>query len=417
MHILADDSISFVCIRGQSEQELKSLMEQIYTDKNIKIFSKEILEWENKTVTEYFGNCEDRVKQNLSIVGMASYDYFYMKPMDLTEIEKIKLFIALCIECNNLTICIDQSNFNGISKEYILGYFLNIKKITKNYKAKIVILLPYNIYSEFVFPNCEVYLSSTGEAHIYGFKHIELRIDNVEKDSPIFNEAFLRDINILKSKYNLSVSIHLREGLNLAEETPRLRQFLKKIILEQLRVGDFIGAKWATIHPGKCCFGDADSDKKQNSVRLVADLISQVIAECEMNGVNCIIAIENLPMKYEQDGKCNIGDSLTELLQIKDLVLSDNMRILFDVGHILLNDCTSKDFLKFDKKYLKSIIAWHFHWNDFKDDIHRPIEKQDLLKYGHLIDKFTELSSETKYIVLEIEIEEAYKTRELLKAK
>lgn len=160
-------------------------MTNLHKEKDIKIFSKEINECKGKTVIELFGMCEDKAKQNLATVGMASYSYFQIKVEDLTNIEKIKLFIALAIEHNEYAVCIDQYDFNGISKEYISSYFLNIKKITRNHKLKFIILLCQDAYAKYVFPNCELYLSFQNDNYI------------------LYKQDELNDINILTREISL----------------------------------------------------------------------------------------------------------------------------------------------------------------------------------------------------------------------
>lgn len=152
---------SFIVVKGELKGCIQEL-QQIYSEKEVKVFSSTVSEWEDKKVNELFQSDETQMKPYLTAVGLAEYSYFSQKAACLSVTDKIRLFIAECLEKRADTIIIDENKFSEEEKESIVGCFLNARKVGRLNGLHLIILLCALETEQYLFPDASIEIAKDG---------------------------------------------------------------------------------------------------------------------------------------------------------------------------------------------------------------------------------------------------------------
>ncbi|WP_240420358.1 sugar phosphate isomerase/epimerase family protein [Paenibacillus periandrae] len=204
------------------------------------------------------------------------------------------------------------------------------------------------------------------------FTHIELYSSDVSPESYMFDHSYLTKVKETSSKKNYSLSLHAIQGINLGEKVRRLRNVSRDIVIETLYCGEYIDAKWVTIHLGTAGFSSERIDKKKHRLDLVIETLHEILEVTKNLKIN--IAIENLPRCPPSFAKTRLGDSKEEFEYIFSHIKSERLKMLFDIGHARILECESNTVNQFIEKVFDRILAFHLHWNDKYEDSHLPLD-------------------------------------------
>lgn len=207
-----------------------------------------------------------------------------------------------------------------------------------------------DVFSEFGFIN--------------GFKHIEIQINNCNKDSFFFSQEFIDKILRIQNRYKLSVSYHGTLGLNYAEKIDRIRETVIDIAKDMLRLCQLTKGKWLTVHIGDC---GAERSRKRERLDLAISSFTKLLEG--LNDNDTVICLENMPLLKDQ-GKFFLGESYEDIIYVIEKLNSPKIKALFDVGHANIN----QSFVPFLEKIVPYIMGIHIHDNFGKNDNHYLVE-------------------------------------------
>ncbi len=142
----------FIIIRGETDACFHEI-EKRYKGKNTAIYSVASISWMDKKVRELFVAGEEKMKQHLTTVGLAEYSYFSRNVSDLSATEKIRLFIAQCLEEKVDVIVIDENSFSEEKEEAIIGCFLNARKVGRLKGICIVVVFSTSENEKYMLPD------------------------------------------------------------------------------------------------------------------------------------------------------------------------------------------------------------------------------------------------------------------------
>lgn len=245
-----------------------------------------------------------------------------------------------------------------------------------------------------------------------GFDHVELRIDDVEEDSLVFNPVFQQKIRDLLQQYQLTVSVHGIEAVDFGEEVKRIRSTLLDILEAEVKAADSLGAQWITFHIGRCHFRNRII-RKEPFLNRAAETLEELLSRTK--GCDVKVGLENMPRKSEAYGRCYLGDCTEELSYILRSMSQKRAGAVLDVGHALLNPETRKHILQGYIELKPFLSCVHFHWNDFNDDLHSALYHIDAQKNSAFLTKFFNGLRNGETLVLEMDLLEGISTRDLVR--
>lgn len=201
----------------------------------------------------------------------------------------------------------------------------------------------------------------------HNVRHLEMRIDDIEKDSIMYSAAFRRELRSFCNGEGLSLSIHAFAGINLAEKIGRLRQHCVELHLEQMEFCEAVGARWLNLHLGTCGFSQ-DAERKASRLALAAESIDRLINETIGSPVG--LGLENVERLPSGLKKAYLGDCLAELKAILDNG-GDRIGAVFDIGHANLNPEREPADLLAELEH--RLWGVHVHANAGATDEHAPL--------------------------------------------
>ena len=213
-----------------------------------------------------------------------------------------------------------------------------------------------------------------------GFDHIELRVNNVERGSYIFDKHYLQRVKSVAVEEGVSLSIHSLVGTNLGEKVNRIRSTSVDIIYDVMEAGEQMGALWVTTHIGSGGFSNSDIEKKYKRLDCVIKGVEDILQRSK--GFKIKLALENLPRYQPTRGQCRIGDCAAEFQYIFKHISSENVGMLFDIAHARINTEKAEYVKLFIKSVEHKIIGFHVHWNDGNNDSHMPLKQECIDEFG-----------------------------------
>ena len=202
----------------------------------------------------------------------------------------------------------------------------------------------------------------------HGVRHLEMRIDDIERDGPLHSRAFRNVLRCLREDEGLSLSMHAFSGINLAEKVGRLRTVCLDLHLEQMAFCEAVGASWLNIHIGACGFDQA-SPRKADRLALAGESLIRLLDATAGSAVG--LGIENVERLPTGLRKTYLGDRLSEMLTILE-GQGSRVGAVFDIGHANIHpEQTPSDFLAGVKHRLWAV---HVHRNGGDRDVHAALD-------------------------------------------
>ncbi len=225
------------------------------------------------------------------------------------------------------------------------------------------------------------------------FSHVELYVNNVDKDSFIFQNTYLDAVLDAATKKEVSLSLHCLMGINLGEKIGRIRNASIEILSDVVKAAEHLGALWVTTHMGTA--GLLNSDKKKESrLQFVSDAIYKIASQN-----NCCIGIENAFCVPDNVRPVKLGDKPKEIeFLLSNLESRKNVGLVLDFGHAKIN---LDSFNSYCNRLLNKIIAVHFHWNNGECDSHLPFTSNEFDEFAKYIPAFNQLLSNNIPILVE----------------
>lgn len=201
----------------------------------------------------------------------------------------------------------------------------------------------------------------------HSVRHLEMRIDDVARDGPLYDPAVRETIRSFAATYQLDLSVHAFAGVNLAEKVDRLRDVCIDLHREQVDFCAALGARWLTLHVGTCGFGD-DPEKKRRRLAIANESLTRLAGATAGSGVG--LAVENVQRLPGGISKSYLGDSAGELADVlKDR--DSRFGAVFDVGHA--NIATHGDGDAVLAGLRARLWGVHVHANNGVADLHWPL--------------------------------------------
>ena len=206
------------------------------------------------------------------------------------------------------------------------------------------------------------------------FRHVELNIYDVSKTSSIYNKEYLNCLITLAEKKEVSLSVHALDGINLGEKIDRIRECSVMILAETLRIAEYIGAKWVTVHLGTAGFSSEERKKKFKRLDIAIEALNHVI---EISGTTKVkLAVENLYQYGAEKAKSKLGDSPEEIKYVlSNVFYKDRFAFLCDIGHANILKPIEKMMNEYCNCFKEDVIAAHIHFNNGVEDTHESLEK------------------------------------------
>lgn len=206
------------------------------------------------------------------------------------------------------------------------------------------------------------------------FRHVELNIYDVSKASLIYDKKYLDSLIALGKKKEISFSVHALDGINLGEKIDRIRECSVIILAEALRIAEYIGAKWVTVHLGTAGFSSKDREKKWKRLNLAIQSLNQAIQISSTTKVK--LAVENLYQYRSEKAKSKLGDSPEEISYVLSNVCEkERVAFLCDVGHANILTSIETMMNQYCNGLNEAIIAAHVHFNNGVEDTHESLDK------------------------------------------
>lgn len=217
-------------------------------------------------------------------------------------------------------------------------------------------------------PNWINFFSLANEIQKAGFTHVELCIYDMEYDSCLFQDQYLKQVKKYLEKFHFTASVHMIQGINLAEKVPRIRQAAIDILKDTITIAGKLEAQWVTVHLGSAGFSNKNKLKKEQRLQYAIESLQQV--EPMLMEQNIKLALENLPNMPDGQQKCKIGSSPDEFIYLFRMLNNKYYRMLFDFGHANIYKPTENYIEAFAQELTEHVIAYHVHFNDGKEDMH-----------------------------------------------
>lgn len=199
--ILENANTHFVLIKGQSKDCFNKALNEV---QNVEVLSGVRQTWNNKRVSELFSSNSEVMKQYLTAVGLAEYSYFSRFIDDLTMIERIKLFLAQCLEKRPNIIYIDQWTSHESGKEQILSCFLNILKVSKKNGLHIIVNVENTEDEKLMFPDLVIEVLDKGLCSIERIEH-KKTVTDIIMDEMEFKKGTLEDYKQLEQYHYIKL--------------------------------------------------------------------------------------------------------------------------------------------------------------------------------------------------------------------
>lgn len=208
-----------------------------------------------------------------------------------------------------------------------------------------------------------------------GFAHVELTVADVEPGSCVFDRSYLARSRAAIGEQGLRVSVHAPGGTNLGEKVRRIRQVSLDMVREAVEVAEALGGEWVTVHAGAAGLGNGPLEHKRPRLDIVVDSLQRIVDATAGCGVK--LAVENLPRLPVGQALCRLADSAEELRYVVTAVDSPRVGALVDIGHARIHsadDAWTREFIATVEPW---VLGYHLHWNDRRDDLHRPLAADD----------------------------------------
>lgn len=262
----------------------------------------------------------------------------------------------------------------------------------------------------------DTWISTLERANDAGFEHVELRIDSMEPDALTTQLRFGAQVRAVAERLGLSVSVHAMDGIDCNEPIGRIRRTLADLLVEQLELGERVGARWLTLHVGRGFFRNRPSKKKPHLQRAAA-LIREALERTA--GCHIGVGLENLPRKPSDYGKCWMGDRVEELERLLAEIDSDRAGIVWDFGHAHLDVPSSIRDAEMARADTLPLYGIHFHYNNGADDAHRGISVEEIAREqastARSMSRLGQMVTGDRIAILEIPFDEAVRNRALLR--
>ena len=245
-----------------------------------------------------------------------------------------------------------------------------------------------------------------------GFLHVELRVDNVDNDSLIYNEKFQNEICQLLKRFNMTVTIHAFEDVMFGESIKKINDVIMQILVAQVKLAYNLGAKQIVFHLGKYPNKNHGCNKKQrieNAKKLLKDLIGNT------EDIPVKILIENLKYCDENKGCSFLGDDIDEIFDVKNSVKSDKIGVVLDIGHMMLHKKTYDQILNKAELCINEVDEIHLHFNNFEKDQHLGVTEEFVCNNIDLIRCIRNILNKASLCVLEMDLIEAKNTKDFFK--
>ena len=186
-----------------------------------------------------------------------------------------------------------------------------------------------------------------------GLDFIELNCNLPSCQPETINVQYL---NLLKSQYNISFTLHLPEDLDLGHFNRHVREAHLRVIEEAIGVADRLGCKILNIHMNPGPYVTLPKEKvqlydKYEQLYLENLKSSMELIDIWLGGTGVLIAIENTGLfnrPYIQ-------------ASVKQLLKSRRFCLTWDVGHDYSSSHVDRDFLLEHQSDIK-----HIHLHDAK---------------------------------------------------
>jgi sugar phosphate isomerase/epimerase len=225
--------------------------------------------------------------------------------------------------------------------------------------------------------------------------HMEIRIDDIDRTSPIYQQAYIALLSSMREEFGISLSAHSYAGVNLAEKVTRIRELCVELFTVQVDFCERIGARWLTVHAGTCGFSASDPRKAQR-IELAAESLRSILLNTEGSPVQ--LALENVERKPDRYHKTFLGDCLAEMKQLQALA-PIRTGFLFDTGHANLNPEREVTFLL--DGLLDKLLGFHVHANSGDTDSHDAVTAPWLTGRAPLFERIFEVGARGFPLVVE----------------
>lgn len=211
------------------------------------------------------------------------------------------------------------------------------------------------------------------------FQHVELNIYNADSDARMFDKNYLNQVKKLLEGKKLSVSVHTIEGTNLAEKVNRIRQASVDILVDTIKMAEYINAKWVVTHIGNGGFSGSNREKKRDRNNIAVQSIKEILCRCR--NMKTKLALENLYNLPSEQKKCKLGSTIEEFEYIFSQINTNKVGLLYDVGHNNIGIDKRISNRHFLTMFPEQLIAIHIHYNDGIEDLHYGLNRFPFAKY------------------------------------
>ncbi|MGB9679455.1 MAG: TIM barrel protein [Thermoanaerobacteraceae bacterium] len=126
-------------------------------------------------------------------------------------------------------------------------------------------------------------------------------------------------------KFNITITIHAPYYINLASTDKEKVENSKNYLIQSVIMGNLMGAKRVTFHPGSSM-----SDTRSNALKRVKVLLKEIIDELEESGYS------HISLCPETMGKQNQLGTLEEVMELCQI--NENLIPTIDFGHLHARD-------------------------------------------------------------------------------
>ncbi len=169
------------------------------------VYSQIIKELDDLTVAEIFDSDTIKMKQCLAVTGLGQFDYFDASVKDLSQTEKIRLFISYCIHTGSKLVLLEEISFaDPVSDDNSTGYFLNIYKSAQKHGLHIFMVTYEKQYLDHIFADVIFYDNGGNDWHLEE-PDVSLLIKERILDKLVYREGTLEDYQELARYHYIPV--------------------------------------------------------------------------------------------------------------------------------------------------------------------------------------------------------------------
>lgn len=169
----------------------------------------------------------------------------------------------------------------------------------------------------------------------------------------------------------LTMSCHAYPGMNLVEETPRVRRAWLDLAKELIVFTNEAGGIFVTFHAGYAI--DANSwIRRQKYRESLIPIVQDLIATAKPLGLE--IHLENLYPLPRHSDFCYIGDRLSDFNHVFGLIDDPTLKFCYDYGHGNLDEYG----IEILRQLADRLGSVHVHDNDQIIDVHAAMGRQGL---------------------------------------